>query len=377
MNIKSIIWCKLCLMPSTRPNLSFNNDEICSQCLNFKKIENINWNSRKSNFEKLVKKIKSKKKLYDCVIPVSGGKDSTWQVIKCLKMGLKPLCVTWKTPFRTKIGETNLQNLINLGVDHIDWTINQSIEKQFVKKTFFLSGSTALPMHYAIFSIPLKVAYKFDIPLVVWGENSAYEYGNDDPNKFIGFNQKWLNKYGVNNNKSISFWKKKISNVDLGSYELPNLKNLSKKTKIIFLGDYFRWDPLVSFEISKKRGFQETSIANVGIYNFADIDDNTINIHHWIKWFKFGFTRDFDNLSIEIRKKRISKEIAIKQIKKTNLNYINKKSVSDFCKYIQINKDKFFKVVEKFRNKNIWHKKRGVWMIKDFIIKDYNWNENK
>tara|TARA_B100001057_G_C22711451_1_gene895949 strand:- start:315 stop:1193 length:879 start_codon:yes stop_codon:yes gene_type:complete len=292
-------------------------------------------------------------------------------------MGLKPLCVTWKTPFRTNIGTTNLQNLINLGVDHIDWTINQNMEKQFVKKTFLLSGSTALPMHYAIFSIPLKVAYKFDIPLVVWGENSAYEYGNDDPNKFIEFNQKWLSKYGVNNNKSLDFWKKKFTNLDLTSYELPNLKDLSKKTKIIFLGDYFRWDPQVSFKISQKKGFQETNKANIGIYNFADIDDNTINIHHWIKWFKFGFTRDFDNLSIEIRNNRVSRENAIKKIKKTNLNYINKKSISDFCKYIKISENNFFKAVEKFRNKKIWYKKGSIWKIKDFIIMDYNWNENK
>ena len=377
MNKKSIIWCKLCLMPSTRPNLSFNNDGICSQCLNFKKKENINWNLRKINFDKLVKKIKAKKKLYDCVIPVSGGKDSTWQVIKCLQMGLKPLCVTWKTPFRTKIGSTNLKNLINLGVDHIDWTINQKIEKQFVKKTFLLSGSTALPMHYAIFSIPLKVAYKFDIPLVVWGENSAYEYGNDDLNKLTEFNQKWLSKYGVNNNKSLNFWKKKISNLDLTSYELPNLKDLSKKTKIIFLGDYFRWDPKVSFKIAQKKGFQETNKANIGIYNFADIDDNTINIHHWIKWFKFGFTRDFDNLSIEIRNNRVSKENAIKKIKNTNLNYLNKKSISDFCKYIKISEEIFFRAVEKFRNKKIWYKQGSIWIIKDFIIMDYNWNENK
>ena len=292
-------------------------------------------------------------------------------------MGLKPLCVTWKTPFRTKIGSTNLKNLINLGVDHIDWTINQKIEKQFVKKTFLLSGSTALPMHYAIFSIPLKVAYKFDIPLVVWGENSAYEYGNDDLNKLTEFNQKWLSKYGVNNYKSLNFWKKKISNLDLTSYELPNLKDLSKKTKIIFLGDYFRWDPKVSFKIAQKKGFQETNKANIGIYNFADIDDNTINIHHWIKWFKFGFTRDFDNLSIEIRNNRVSKENAIKKIKNTNLNYLNKKSISDFCKYIKISEEIFFRAVEKFRNKKIWYKQGSIWIIKDFIIMDYNWNENK
>ena len=75
-------------------------------------------------FRKLVKNIKNKNKKYDCIIPVSGGKDSTWQVVVALEHGLHPLCVTWKTPARNSLGFKNLENLVKLGVDHIDFTIN-------------------------------------------------------------------------------------------------------------------------------------------------------------------------------------------------------------------------------------------------------------
>ena len=125
-----LIWCKNCLLPNSRPNLIIEKNGNCSPCNNILNKNKINWDKREQEFSKLVKKIKSKKLRYDCIIPVSGGKDSTWQTIKCLEHGLNPLTVTWRSPQRTKIGQENLDNLISLGVDHIDWTVNPEIEKK-------------------------------------------------------------------------------------------------------------------------------------------------------------------------------------------------------------------------------------------------------
>ena len=95
----------------------------------------VNWEKRRKELLQIVKKFKSNS-IYDCIVPVSGGKDSTWQVMVALKHGLRPLCITWRNPDRTKIGQHNLDNLINLGVDHIDFTINPKILKYFTKKAF-------------------------------------------------------------------------------------------------------------------------------------------------------------------------------------------------------------------------------------------------
>ena len=143
------------------------------------KKEKINWKNRELKFKKLVKITKNKNKSYDCVIPVSGGKDSTWQVLTAIRYGLKPLCVTWKTPGRNKIGYQNLKNLISLGVDHIDFSINLKVEKYFTLKAFERFGNPLIPMHMAIHAIPLRLATKMKIPLVLWGENSAIEYGGN------------------------------------------------------------------------------------------------------------------------------------------------------------------------------------------------------
>ncbi len=374
-----MIWCKSCVLPNTRPNLIIEKNGFCSACNNHSVKTKTDWKRRELEFKILVKKIKKVKLRYDCVVPVSGGKDSTWQIIQCLKFGLNPLAVTWKSPQRTKIGEYNLKNLISLGVDHIDWSVNPQIEKKLILDSFKKLGSVSIAMHLGIFNIPSLVASKFNIPYIIWGENSAIEYGNikkNDNQKYL--DKRWYKKYGVTNNTVAEDWiSKNLPKEKLSSYM--GYKSFSKKNIFyptsIFLGYYFKWDPNKTFKIARKNGFKEDTKARTGLYNFADIDDYSISIHHWFKWYKFGFTRLFDNLSLEIRNKRISRSKAIKIIKKKSfkppLSDINK-----FCKYIGISKHQFFTIANKFRNKKIWHKKGNTWMIKNFIT-DYNWNENK
>ena len=133
-------YCRNCVLPDTRPNLQLDDDGICNACRSSETKSSIDWGKRKKSFELVVKSVKAKNKGYDCLIPVSGGKDSHWQVIKCLEYGLNPLAVTWKTPARTEIGTRNLENLINLGVDHIDFQINNFDLSEFIvgydKNTF-------------------------------------------------------------------------------------------------------------------------------------------------------------------------------------------------------------------------------------------------
>ena len=325
-----LIWCKNCLLPNSRPNLIIENNGRCSACNNFSKKKNINWQKRKKEFLNLVKKIKKKKLRYDCIIPVSGGKDSTWQTIKCLEYGLNPLTVTWKAPQRTKIGKENLDNLISLGVDHIDWTVNPMIEKKLTLESFKQYGAIAIPMHLAMFNIPVLIASHFKIPYIIWGENSAVEYGNvkkKDNQKIL--NEKWFKKYGVTNNTTADDWvSKKIPKKKLSSYfNFKSYSNEKIKVESIFLGYFFKWDPDQTYKISKRHGFKAIKKARTGYYKFADIDDYFISIHHWLKWYKFGFTRIFDNLSLEIRNNRISKQQALKIIKSDGIRIVILQSV--------------------------------------------------
>jgi len=370
---KNLKYCKICILPNTRPNLIFDKSGVCDGC---KKIQKkTNWNLRLKEFKKLVKKIKKKKRIYDCLIPVSGGKDSTWQVIVAKKYGLKPLCVTWKSPARNSLGQNNLNNLINLGVDHIDFSLNSAKEKKFVLKTFTEFGNPLIPMHLALHAIPTIIAIEKKIPLILWGENSAYEYGGAKKYKGALMNNKWRKKFGVNEGKDIKYWiSKNLSEKDLMNYKIPSFSNLKKNNiNEVFLGYFFKWSPKKIFEIAKKNGFKSAKKPKTGIYNFADIDDSfLITIHHYLKWYKFGFTREWDNLSIEIREKNITRKRGIKTIEKIGFRE-PKKEIDLFCKYLGITKSNFDRITEKHRNKNIWYKSNNKWRIRNFIIDSWKW----
>ena len=373
-----IQWCKNCILPNSRPNLTFN-EGVCSICSN-NKLEKKNLNKRKELLTKIIKYAKSNSIAYDCLIPVSGGKDSTWQVIKALELGLKPLTLTWKTPFRTNIGKKNLDNLVNLGVDHIDWTTNPEIEKKICLDSFVKTGSCAISMHSIIFNLPLQIANKFKIPLILWGENSAYEYGNEK-NEIKNFilDKNWYKKFGVTNHYNFNkILNKNKNNIFFTTAYNDGFVKKNKNIMSIFLGHFIGWDPLRVTKLVEKRGFKKLQKPNVGFYNYADLDDDCLMpIHHWMKWYKFGFTRDFDNLSIEIRKGRITRSRALDFINKKNFKP-PKLAIKKFCNYYGITLKNFFKIAEKFRNKKIWKKnKKGFYEIKNFLIK-YNFkNENK
>ena len=243
-------------------------------------------------------------------------------------------------------------------------------------KSLVKNGTTALPMHMALFNIPLKIAVKFDIPLVIWGENSALEYGTDDESlKGFEMNSKWLKKHGVMHGTTAKDWVDKDMTIkDLTPYLGPSDGELNKAgVKAIFLGHFFKWDPELSLKTAKKNGFLARKDGpKTGYYNYADIDCDFISIHHFIKWYKFGFTRLFDNLAIELKKGRITRDQAIAIIK----DYGIQEPIEDIlklCKFLNIKKSHFYEILESFRNHNIWFKEDNKWKIKNFPIKDWKW----
>lgn len=378
--MQNLKYCQSCILPNTRPNLFTNKSSVmCSVCSTIKKRKrSTNWAARKKEFIKVIKKIKKNNSIYDCLIPVSGGKDSTWQVITALKYKLNPLCITWRSPSRNSIGQKNLNNLIKLGVDHIDFSINDKVEKYFTLKAFKNFGNPLIPMHMAMHAITIRTAIEKKIKLVLWGENSADEYGGVNKLKGKKMTNLWRNFYGMNYGKKINYWfDKKLNIKNTYSYNLPS-ENEIRKHKIdeLFLGYFFKWDPIKIFNISKRKGFKNIQKPKTGYYNFADIDDEfLITIHHHLKWYKYGFTRLWDNLSIEIRNGRISRKKAISIIKRNGSKLAPTREINLFCKYLGISKSNFFSICDKLRNKNIWKKNnQKKWQIKNFLIKDFNWN---
>jgi N-acetyl sugar amidotransferase len=369
-------YCSNCILPDTRPNLVIGADGVCNACKSHGTKRQIDWPARKQAFDAVVARARSRSSGYDCLIPVSGGKDSTWQVVKCLEAGLNPLAVTWKTPGRTAIGQRNLDNLVALGVDHIDYQINPGVERKFMFDALVRFGSTAVPMHMAIFAIPAKIAVKFGIPLIVWGENSAFEYGGRDEEK-TGFklDRAWLQRHGVTHGTTARDWiSERLTERELTPYFGPSETDLDAAGVLaVFLGYYFEWDPETTRRIAAEHGFvADINGPRTGLYDYADIDDDFISLHHWLKWYKFGFTRTFDNLSVDIRNGRIDRDQAIAVLRKRG-DETPHADIDKFCAWVGITKERFFEIAETFRNQDVWVRRDNKWVIDDFIIPDWAW----
>jgi N-acetyl sugar amidotransferase len=371
-------YCGTCITPHNRPNIRFDADGRCN-CATAKDKRAIDWTARERDLRAVVENAKAKgaaNRTYDCLIPVSGGKDSTWQVHTCLEYGLKPLAVTWRPPGRTEIGQRNLENLIKLGVDHIDFSVSPDVEKRFTLAAYEKYGTPALPMHMAIFNVPVRVAVNYKIPLIVWGENSAYEYGGTDSSR-EGFklDAAWLRAHGVTHGTTARDWVgvAGLTERDLMPYFGPDDAELATAgTLAVFLGYYLAWDPEKSLAVAQQHGFERGTAAKTGVWDYADIDDDFISIHHWLKWYKFGFTRSFDNLSVEIRNGRMTRNAAIQRLRDQG-DETPREDIAKFCAWLGITEQRFFEIAETFRDHAVWRKDGDTWKIDDFIVSDWNW----
>lgn len=371
-------YCSRCILPDTRPGLKFDEHGVCSACREHDaKGPEIDWAERERMFGEVVAQARARGGDWDCVVPVSGGKDSTWQVVTCLEHGLKPLAVTWRTPGRTELGARNLQNLIELGVDHIDATVNPKVERRFLLAALERYGTTAIPMHLAIFNIPTAVAVRFDVPLIVWGENSAMEYvGGEDEASSFELTGEWVRKYGAVHGTTAADWvSEELTERDLAIYRGPSDAELrSAGVRAIFLGMFFAWDPQRTFEVARAHGFEADDSPRTGAYAYADVDDDFISIHHWLKWYKFGFTRVWDNLSLEIRNGRMTRERAIELTREMG-DQTPREDIAAFCGFVGITEERFFAIAERFRNPDVWTRRDGAWEIDGFLISDWDWTD--
>lgn len=372
-------YCTVCILPETRPGLTFNQDGVCSACQGHRDKETkIDWAGRQKAFEELVAETKAKAQSgYECIVPVSGGKDSWYQIIKAQEYGLNVLGVTWRTPARTEIGQKNVDQMIsNLGIDHIDYTISPDVERRFMKAAFEERGTTGLPMHMALFAIPIRLATQLRIPLTVWGENPQLEYGGNDVERLsTRIDAAWMAKHGCMESTDADYWvgKEGLSLADLAAYRVDMTPEYTVRN--VFLGAFFKWNSFSNADIARQHGFAyDERDLKVGTWDFADIDCHFISLHHFLKWYKFGFTREFDNLSVQIRYGMISRDEAIAQIADKGLQ-TPYEDIRRFCDFQGKDEAWFWQVAETFRNPNIWSNDDGIWRVNGFLIPGWEWGK--
>ena len=354
-------FCKKCLYPNTKPQLQFDERGICSACNNYKLKDEVDWGKKKVDLLHILDKYKSKDgSKYDCIIPVSGGKDSTFQTYTIKEtFGLNPLAVNFHPHDQTEIGRKNLENLKQLGVDCIEFSANPLVYSKLAKFGLVELGDFQWPEHIGIFTVPVQVAVRYKIPLIIWGENPQLEYGqptNIDTDTIL--DREWNEKNGgyfLDKIKPKDMTKYGFKTKELIPYIYPSDDDIRRiGVTGIFLGSYIKWDLFKQLDFVKELGFSENDEVKEGTYDkWENLDVYFTVFHDYFKFLKYGFGRTTDHASIEIRYERITREQGIELVKKYE-GKIPRKYLDKFLKSADISEQEFHDICDKFTNKEIF-----------------------
>ncbi len=367
-------YCRKCLMPDTKPDLRFNENGVCNACTNFENRKEVDWNAREIELRNILDKYRSQDgSNWDCIIPVSGGKDSTFQVIRILQMGYNPLCVTASTCDLSPIGRNNIENIKKLGVDYVEISPNKEIRAKLNRIGLKDVGDISWPEHVGIFTIPVRVAVQNKVPLLVWGENSQNEYGGPaGATESNVLTRRWLEEFGGLLGMRVTdlVGYEGIQEKHLINYTYPSDEDLKAVGVTgLFLGYYLPWDGYTNALLSQAHGFETLNkVVEGSVVNYENLDNHQTGIHDYFKYLKFGFGRATDIACLHVRRGRISRKDGIDIVRRHDgkfpWTYLNKK-LEDILAPIQISVEEFIKICDQFTNRKIFKTDSNGNLVKD------------
>ncbi len=391
---QEVFFCKKCVMSNQRPTssiefkhtletkkntLNFNEDRICDACRFSESKSKIDWDLREKELNELLSKYRKNDGGYDCLVPGSGGKDSAYQAhILKTKYKMNPLTVTWPPILYTEYGYRNWKNWIDSGFDNISFTRNGEVMKLLTKlsienifhpfQTFILGQKNLAP----------KIAAKFGINLIFYGENEA-EYGNPIADNNTSLRDKAFFSYnnlddvflsGLSVKELMHDYNLKMNDIKI---YLPASEHELKTAQIEvhYLGYYLKWTPQEAYYYAiENTGFKPRPFRTQGTYSkYNSIDDKIDDLHYYTTYIKFGIGRATYDASQEIRNKHITREEGIALVKKFDGEFPDK-YFNEIMNYLNIDPE-YFKneLTDRFRSPHLWVKKNRSWELKHAVYK--------
>lgn len=392
---QNVTFCKKCVMSNQRPvseiefkhniktkkrTLQFDADGICDACRYAQAKEKINWSQREEELIKLLDKYRKNDGSYDCVVPGSGGKDSAMAAhLLKYKYGMHPLTITWPPILYTDYGYKNFKNWIEVGgFDNITFKPNGKTMKLLTKlsienllhpfQTFMLGQKNLAP----------KIALKYGIPLIFYGENEA-EYGNPIADNSTSLRAKSYFTFqnlddiylgGVSIKELIERYDLDLA--DLMAFLPASYKDLDKsKIEVRYLGYYIKWTPQESYYYAVEHtNFQARPFRTQGTYSkYNSIDDKIDDLHYFTTFIKFGIGRATYDASQEIRNKHLTREEGRALVKRFDGEFPDK-YLNEIMEYLEIKPEDFLKLCDQFRSPHLWSKLDGQWKLRHTVNKD-------
>ncbi|MCK5541087.1 MAG: N-acetyl sugar amidotransferase [Desulfobacterales bacterium] len=366
---RKISYCKKCLMPDSRPRIVFDDLGVCNACrYSEEKVLGIDWAAREEEFNKVLNNYRSKDNSWDCIVPWSGGKDSSAIAFKLkYEFDMNPLLVTFSPMMPTETGNHNREELIKAGFDHIFFRPNQKVHRYLAKRFFIERGHPKIAWDAGVNTIPVQVAVQYNIPLIFYAEHGETEYGgkvlNQESAKLRTFTEVIEHQIGDDPKNWID---EKVSEKDILPYLYPNSNDVDKvDIKAYYFGYFFRWSMFENYNFIKEKidfKIHPNGRTSGTFTNFDSIDDKMDPLYYYMQYIKFGFGRTVRDASRFIQNGHMTYHEGLENAKKYDGEFPNE-HLDEVLTYLDINEEQFNEIVEKHRNDEIWNKNDGDWKL--------------
>ncbi len=366
-------YCKRCVYPENHAlGITFDAEGVCSGCRIHEEKEVIDWNERLTRLKAIAENYRNRSgNTYDCVVPVSGGKDSYFTVHTVIKtLGLNPLLVNYNHEYNTKTGIRNLANLYTVfDCDGIQYTIAPDHLKQITRHTLKKFGSMYWHVLAGAYTFPVQVAARFKIPLIIWGVHGwTDQVGMFSHLDEVEMTKKIRKEHGL---MGVDIEELAASGIDINTlrqFEYPSDEEIEKVgIRGIYLNNYIRWDAKTQHEQMIDAYGYETAPQQRTFNSYEDVECfHLAGTHDYIKFLKYGYGKVSDHASRDIRLKRLTREEGIERVRQ--YEQIVPKDLEVFLKWAGISEREFYEAVDPFRDPRIWEKKNAKWKLRDSVI---------
>ena len=356
-------FCRSCVVPRTRPRVTFTDGE-CNACRWHRKKKQIDWSVRWAELEKLCDRFRRSNGDFDCIVPVSGGKDSSYIAMQLRdRLGMHPLTITFAHPLWSRLGWTNWNNFVNTGFDNILITPDQRQYRKFARDAFVSRAMPKQPFVCGISTAIIKMAKKFDIELVVYAEQGEAEYGGDEKTTFLEkFNRDFLvNIYyeGQGDTGKYGPW-----------WEIPSEADL-ERLHVTWWSNFENWDPQDHAIYAKQYCGMEMHVGGqIGTFvSYAQNEDEMQHLHCFCGFIKFGFSRCLSDAAIEVRHGRMSRDQAVQVVNKLDGQF-PVEYLPAYLDYFEMAEPEFWAVIDRHVNHDILRATGRIerpWVLKEGV----------
>lgn len=355
-------------MPDTRPRIVFDEDGVCNACRNAEEKKRIDWDARRRECLELVEPYRSADGSWDCIVPWSGGKDSSSIAYKLkFELGLNPLLVTFSPLIPNEVGMRNREAMLQLGFDHIFFRPDQRVHRRLTRRFFVERGNPKVAWDAGVNAVPVKLAVKLGIQLVFYAEHGESEYGGrvlrEESRKIRDLTEVIEHQIGDDPRNWVD---EEISEADLNPYLYPDPADVEQVgVKALYFAYFFRWSMLENYRfIREKIPFSTHPDGRTpGTFtDFDSLDDKSDNLYYHMQFVKFGFGRAVRDACRMIQNDQMTRAEGLELARRYDDEF-PEEHLDAMLEYMSMDREELLATIDLHRNPELWRRDDGAWQL--------------